>query len=147
MLRTKLPFLRPRKIVVYTDGAIRPKRGISGLGVIVKNGNGEILHWWSKRDGPLTNNEAEYAAVIFALERLRRIYVGEVDLYTDSLILVDQMRGRAATRAPGLRKAHAKTRALVTVYKRVRFHHIPRRRNRLADALANDAVDGFSERM
>ncbi len=139
-----LRFFKPRKVILYTDGAIRTKQGISGLGAVVKNGHGEILHWWSKPAGPMTNNEAEYAAVIFALDRLRRIHTGEVEVYSDSLILVDQMRGLATARAPGLRKAHARLRALVTAYERVRFHHVPRQRNRLADALANDAADGFA---
>lgn len=133
----------PNHYLVYTDGAIRPDREISGLGAIVKNDRGEVCHWWQKRAGAMTCNQAEYAAVIFALERLHNLHSGEVEVYTDSLLLVDQMRGQAMARAAKLKNAYVRLRALVTLFKRVNFHHIPRERNRLADALASDAADGF----
>ncbi len=142
-MRLPLRFSRISKVQIYTDGAIRTDQHISGLGAIVKDTNGSILHWWAKRAGPMTNNEAEYAAVIFALEQLQRLNPTEVAVFSDSRIVVDPMRGLATLKAPGLKKAFVQVRALVMKYKRVTFHHIPRKRNRLADALANDAADGF----
>lgn len=133
----------PSHVIVYTDGSIRPEQGCSGLGAIVQNPQGKILYWWANKVGPMTNNEAEYAAVIFALENLLPMRPLEVDLFTDSLLIVDQMHGLARARAPRLQKAFVRLRSLIFEFDRVSFQHIPRERNRLADALANDAVDGY----
>lgn len=137
---------RSPKIHIYTDGAIRPEKGISGLAAIVRDENGRICYWWSGRAGSLTCNEAEYAAAIFAIEQLQRLrnarHLAEIALYSDSRVLVDQMNGRAAAHAPALRQANARLRALIAHFQKVSFHHIPRERNRLADALAYEAVCG-----
>ncbi len=133
----------PEHYIVYTDGSIRPDQQSSAVAAIVQNKYGKILHWWARRAGPLTNNEAEYAAVIFALENLLRLRPLEVDVFTDSRLIVDQMQGLATARAPGLQKAFHRLRNLIFEFDRVSFHHIPRERNRLADALANDVVDQY----
>jgi ribonuclease HI len=127
---------------VYTDGAIRSKTGASGLAAIVRDERGQIQHWWSRRNGRMTCNEAEYAAVILALECLHSIRPKEIHIYSDSQVVVHQMQGIASAHAPALRRAQIRARELVAQYERVIFHHIPREHNRLADALANDAVDG-----
>jgi ribonuclease HI len=69
--------------------------------------------------------------------------VREVALYSDSQVMVFQMNGRARTHASGLKQAQIRVRALLVQFDRVTFHHIPREENRLADALANDTVDGM----
>lgn len=134
--------LHPALLLVYTDGAIRPERGLSGLAAIVREEGGRILHWKCRRAGRMTCNEAEYAAAIMALEFMRSLRPQEIRLYSDSQVLVQQMSGLAAARAPALRQAQMRLRSLVLEFQKVSFHHIPRERNRLADALANEAVDG-----
>ncbi|MBL7162781.1 MAG: reverse transcriptase-like protein, partial [Anaerolineales bacterium] len=79
------------RLIVYTDGSIRPDRHRSGVAAIVQDTGGKILYWWARRVGSLTNNEAEYAAVIFALENLLPLRPLEVDVFTDSRLIVDQM--------------------------------------------------------
>jgi len=135
-------FSRLRRACVYTDGAIRPERGKSGLGAIVQDEHGQIRYWWSRRAGRMTCNEAEYAAIIFALESLRPLRPREVDVYSDSQVVVRQMRGEATAQAPAMRQAQVRLRGLVVQFERVTFPHIPREQSRLADALANDIVDG-----
>ena len=139
-----LLFPRPRLLLVYTDGAIRPERGVSGLAAIVRDETGRVLYWWSRRDKKMTCNEAEYAAVILAMESLRasRSNPHEVRVHSDSQVLVQQMSGYAAARAPALRQAQMRLRGLALQFEKVGFHHIPREQNRLADALANEAADG-----
>lgn len=137
-----LVFFHPHSVRVFTDGAIRPELGISGLAAIVRDEKGQILTWFSTRAGAMTCNEAEYAAVQFALESVRTLHPQEIHIFSDSLVVVQQMNGLATARAPALKQAQLRVRGLVTEYKRVQFHHIPRERNRLADALANEAVDG-----
>ncbi len=137
-----------RKVIVNTDGAIRPDRHTSGLAAIVRDEQGKICYWWQQRAGSLTCNEAEYAAAIFALERLLQIknqeHIGEVEVLCDSRVVVDQMQGRAEAHAPGLRQAKARLRTLTERFEKVTFHHISREQNRLADALAFEAVEGWN---
>ncbi|MEW5939912.1 MAG: ribonuclease HI family protein [Chloroflexota bacterium] len=137
-----LSLARTPCVNVYTDGAIRPEAGITGLAAVARGRDGEVLAFWNRRAGKMTCNEAEYAAVILALESLRSMRPREVHIYSDSQVVVQQMRGLAAARAPALKQAQLRVRTLITEYGRVEFHHIPRESNRLADALANEALDG-----
>ncbi len=136
-----------RKFLVNTDGAIRPDESASGLAAIVRDEQGKILHWWQKRAGRMTNNEAEYAAVIFALEQLLlsqgRASQTKVTVYCDSLLIVNQMQGRAEAHAPTLQQALARLQSLVLRFQKVSFHHVSREHNRLADALAFEALAGW----
>lgn len=135
-----------RVLKVYTDGAIRPDQGASGLGIIVRDERNVIRFWWKQRAGAMTNNEAEYAAVIFAFECLQRTLragqIVEIAVFSDSRVVVDQMNGKAEAHAPGLQQARARLRGLTDRFQRVTFHHIAREQNRLADALAYEAVCG-----
>ncbi len=135
-------FFHPQSIRVFTDGAIRPELGVSGLAAIVRDEKGQILTWFSKRAGAMTCNEAEYAAVQLALESVSALHPQEVHIFSDSLVVVHQMSGLASAHAPALRQAQTRLRGLVTQFQQVKFHHIPREKNRLADALANEAADG-----
>jgi ribonuclease HI len=137
-------FSRPRLYLIYTDGAIRPERGVSGLAAIVRDETGKVLYWWSRREKGMTCNEAEYAAAILAMESLlaSRTNPREIRIHSDSQVLVHQMSGFAAARAPALRQAQMRLRGLILQFEKVSFRHIPREQNRLADALANEAADG-----
>lgn len=134
-------FFHPQSIRVFTDGAIRPELGISGLAAIVRDEKGQILTWFSTRAGAMTCNEAEYAAVQFALESVRALHPQEIHIFSDSLVVVHQMSGLATARAPALKQAQLRVRGLIAQFPQVQFHHIPREKNRLADALANEAAD------
>lgn len=132
---------RRRQFVVFTDGAIRPAERASGLAAVARDEHGRVCAWWSRRGGPMTSNEAEFAAAVFALEALRARRPCAVAVYSDSRILVEQMQGLATARAATLRPLHTRLRELVAEFDAVTFHHIPRTANRLADALANEAVE------
>ncbi|MCI0626816.1 MAG: reverse transcriptase-like protein, partial [Acidobacteria bacterium] len=84
---------------VYVDAAVRSDRGRCGLAAIVRNGQGAVVQWFGATTGKMTNHEAEYAAAILALRQLRHDRVQPIVLYSDSLLLVHQMQGRAAIRA------------------------------------------------
>lgn len=142
-MRYLIKWDRRPKVCVFTDGAIRPERGITGLAAIALDQHGTILNWWGKRIGKMTNNEAEYAAVIFALEQLRLLRPKVVSIYSDSKVVINQIRGVNTARAPALRKALAHARVLMVEFDTIDFCHIPRERNRLADALANEIADGY----
>ncbi|PIX47134.1 MAG: hypothetical protein COZ54_02005, partial [Anaerolineae bacterium CG_4_8_14_3_um_filter_59_70] len=119
MLNLFPPLRRLKYVRVYTDGAIRPEKGVSGLAAVVRDESGQIRHWWSRRAGRMTCNEAEYAAVILALESLRPMQPQEVHVYSDSQVVVQQMRGLATARAPAMRQAQARLRALIVQFEQV----------------------------
>jgi ribonuclease HI len=95
----------------------------------------------------MTCNEAEYAAVIFGLERLVALPPGRrpggIQVYSDSRVVVDGLTGRAAIQVPALRRAAARVQRLAARFERVTFQHLPREQNRLADALAGEALAGW----
>ncbi|HPH98118.1 MAG TPA: ribonuclease HI family protein [Anaerolineaceae bacterium] len=134
---------RTQVLRVYTDGSIRPELGASGLAAVARNTQGRICGLWQRRAGAMTNNEAEYAAVWMALNELVHLHLPHVEVFSDSRVVVDQMTGRASARAPALKMAYARLLALSTRFRDLQFYHIPREHNRLADALANEIVDGF----
>lgn len=133
---------RAKRLIVYADGAIR--RQATGIGVVVRDERGAILGWHSKRlPKTMTCNEAEYTALLFALEVIQGYRTREVQFRLDSQIVVNQVRGIFHVRHPALQRCCEQVRRLTArLGKRVTFTHIPRQKNRLADALANEAVEG-----
>lgn len=124
-----------------TPGTVQ--RGIAGLGIVVRNEVGAVLAWSCERAPAITNNEAEYQAVIAGLIFVSRRYPGSsVRCLTDSRIVVEQLSGRHAVRAAVLQPLHARALEIVRRHGRVTFIAIPRELNRLADALAWEALDG-----
>lgn len=130
----------PRRVKVYTDGAIDSKAGVSAVSAVVFYPDGRLKEIWSELSGSLTCNQAEYLAAHLALTRLNQMGVRQVDLFSDSQVMVYQMTGRATARAAGLRQAQAQLRQLVTRFDQVSFHHICREENLLADAAARCAL-------
>jgi ribonuclease HI len=109
--------------------------------VVVRDEAGRILEVLSKRARPQTCNEAEYAALIWALELVGRDPLpAEVHFFSDSEIVVNQMRGLFSVHSPALKPLHRRACALAHAIPRVTFTHISREQNRLADALAGEAL-------
>lgn len=130
-----------KRLVLYTDGAIRPNA--TGLGVVVRDRRGQVVTWRSKRlPQAMTCNEAEYEAVLLGLEMVRALRPLEVEVRTDSQVVANQMLGLFAVRSANLRRLHARAREAAAALGAVKFVHVPRLRNRLADALAGEAADG-----
>ncbi len=90
----------------------------------------------------MTCNEAEYEALIFGLETVRALHPERLEVRMDSQVVVNQMLGLFAVRDAALRRLNARARAAVASLGAVEFVHVGRPRNRLADALANEAADG-----
>ncbi len=90
----------------------------------------------------MNNNEAEYAALVLALETAAHLDVTRLEVLMDSEVVVNQMVGRFAVNSPRLKPWHQQACALALRFGLVRYTHIPRERNQLADALANEAAYG-----
>ena len=128
----------------YSDGAIDPLGQASGAGVVVRDAGGRILATASRRLAGMTNNEAEYEALILALELAltRGEPSGVVTFLVDSQIVVGQVAGAFAVRDPRLADRHRRVMRLLAQLPDATLAFVPRTRNRLADALAQEALHG-----
>ena len=126
-----------RAVHVFADASVKPE--ITGIGLAVKDADGRLILWLGKRDKPMTCNEAEYCALIFALEQARLFAAGDVHIYSDSRVVIEQMQGVISVNSDTLRTLYRRAKGLATHYPRICFSHVPREQNELADAMAEDA--------
>ncbi len=128
-----------RKARIYTDGASRGNPGEAAIGVAIEDDEGDVVASISRRIGLATNNEAEYAAVIAALEKAAEMGVSEVVLMADSELVVKQLRGEYKVKKAHLKPLIQRVLVLGGRFESLTVRHIPRSRNARADALANKA--------
>jgi ribonuclease HI len=121
------------------DGGARGNPGEAGCGIVLDAGGRREEH--TLYLGITTNNVAEYAALLAALERSHALGLDELAIRSDSQLLVEQMTGGYRVKAPHLKSLWLKARTLAAGFRRFSIVHVPRERNRAADALANRAVD------
>ena len=136
------------RFVTHTDGGARGNPGPAGSGAVIErmvDGTLELVEEVSEWLGETTNNVAEYKAVIFALESVKRHAVAlpvVVDAYLDSQLIAEQMAGNYRVRNEGLKPLYNRVRELVTeLGGAVTFEHVPRAQNKHADRLVNEAID------
>jgi len=125
---------------VYFDGAARGNPGPGAVGWCLVTADG-IVAEGSERIGRVTNNQAEYAALIRALEAASDYDFDAVDVRGDSELVVKQVRGAWNTNDPTLRERRVRARELLDEFDRWSLGHIPRDINERADELANEALD------
>ncbi len=133
-------------VVAYADGASRGNPGLASYGVVVYDADGRELHTGARALGRATNNQAEYQGVIAALEAALGLGAREVELRMDSELVIRQLSGRYKVRNPGLIPLHKRILALRERFDRVTLVHVPRAQNRVADKLANEALDSVAGR-
>lgn len=129
------------KYIVHTDGAARGNPGPAAIGVVVQDDTGRVIFEASRCLGVHTNNEAEYMALIAALEYLKESRAREADFYLDSELVVRQLEGRYRVKEPRLQSLHARVTMLLNAVPKPSFQHVPRKQNARADELANEALD------
>lgn len=136
------------KIIIYTDGGSRGNPGVAGIGVVYKNEKGEVVKKYSHLLGDkLTNNEAEYGAVIFALKKFKALFgkekakITEIEFRSDSELLVKQLSGEYKVLDEKIQKLFFGVWNLKINFKNVNFKAISREDNVEADRLANEAMD------
>jgi ribonuclease HI len=125
------------KMVLETDGAARGNPGPAAGAAVGYDGSHRPLFRVATYLGTATNNVAEYVGVISGLEEAIRRGAREVELRSDSELLVRQLEGRH----PGLVPLHRRVMDLARRLDRLSVRHVPRAQNRAADAAANEAVD------
>ncbi|MFC4541544.1 ribonuclease HI [Halosolutus amylolyticus] len=125
---------------VYFDGAARGNPGPAAIGWVIVTGDG-IVAEGSERIGRATNNQAEYEALVAALEAARDYGYDEVHLRGDSELIVKQVRGEYDTNDPELREKRVTVHELLAAFDEWTIEHVPREVNDRADGLANEALD------
>lgn len=130
-------------LLIYTDGGARGNPGPAGIGVVlVDKASGDKVEEHSVFLGKTTNNQAEYKAAIFGLERAVALGAASVELIADSELLVKQARGEYRVKNADLAKRFLELKNLETrLGGRVQYRHVIREHNKRADALANQAMD------
>ncbi|SDH41502.1 probable phosphoglycerate mutase [Lentzea fradiae] len=131
------------KVIVEADGGSRGNPGPAGYGAVVRDKlSGETLAERKGAIGVATNNVAEYQGLIAGLRAARELGAETVDVRMDSKLVVEQMAGRWKIKHPSMQPLAKEAQGLVRSFAKVSFEWIPRERNRQADRLANEAMDG-----
>ena len=130
----------PGPVRLHIDGAAKGNPGPAGIGLVARDAGGRVLLEHGEYIGETSNNVAEYTALIRGLTLLLERGVQEVQVASDSELLVRQIHGLYRVKAPHLVPLHRKAAALLARFARSRVDHVPREANREADALANAAV-------
>lgn len=127
-------------MTAFVDGASRGNPGPAGFGAILRTDRGDIIELCGYL-GTTTNNVAEYTGLIEALLMAKEEGATEVDVVSDSLLLVNQMLGKYRVKHPNLIPLYGKARQLAAEFRRFTIRHTMRAGNKEADRLANLAVD------
>jgi ribonuclease HI len=130
-----------RKIKIFADGGSRGNPGPSASGFVLLTKNNEIILDQGVYLGITTNNQAEYQALKLGLEAAQKLGVKEVEVYMDSLLVVNQMKGVFKVKNRDLWPIHQAIKDLAAEFEHVSFAHVPRELNKLADAAVNRALD------
>ncbi len=125
----------------HIDGAARGNPGPAGAGVFVEAEDGLPAEEHFEALGRQTNNVAEYRALLLALRRAHERGASEVAIASDSLLLVEQMRGRFRVKAPHLQPLFAEALVRAKAFPRFSIRHVRREQNVDADRLANLGAD------
>ncbi|MFH1057426.1 MAG: ribonuclease HI family protein [Pseudomonadota bacterium] len=126
---------------LHADGGSRGNPGPAGAGAALLDPSGRQVGAWSRYLGRVTNNVAEYQALLLGLGEAAKLGVRRLEVRLDSELLVRQIGGQYKVKSPALQPLFAEARRLLAGFERASVRHIPREQNHLADALANQAMD------
>ena len=149
------------KLLIYTDGGARGNPGPAAGGVVIKNDKDEVVLKTSKYFGETTNNQAEYKALILALQKAKGIFKtgrdgdlsrlgnkdainrgsANLECYLDSELVVKQLNHEYKIKDEGMQKLFITVWNLTLDFDSVKFIHIPREENKLADEMVNRELD------
>jgi ribonuclease HI len=129
-----------KKLIINTDGGSRNNPGPAGIGVVFSDEAGEVIAKFKEYIGTATNNVAEYSALVLALENAKNFVAKEIECRLDSELVVKQLLGQYKVKDPGMRELYNKVQDLI-LFKPVKFVHVRREFNKLADALVNEILD------
>lgn len=130
-----------KKLTIYTDGGARGNPGPAGIGGVILDEEGNELAAISESIGEATNNQAEYQAVIAAIKKAKALGAEELDFYLDSELVVKQLNQEYKIKNKELAPLFVRIYNASLDFKKVRYRHVPREENQVADKLVNQAID------
>ena len=133
------------QLYIYTDGASRKNPGKSASGYEILDYAHNLVVKYSFYNGIRTNNEAEYLALIEALKKAQAEYGNDVEimLYSDSELMIRQLKGEYKVKGEGLKVLHAQAKELVSKFKSVKLNSVLRENEHISsvDASLNELLD------
>ena len=124
-----------------TDGGARGNPGPAAFGYVLETDDGTVLAAEGGAIGVATNNVAEYRALVEGLKKAAELHVDELDVISDSELLVRQMSGEYKVKNRALRELYEEATALADGFDEVTYAAVRREHNELADRLVNEALD------
>jgi probable phosphoglycerate mutase len=131
------------KAKLSTDGGARGNPGPAAYGYVLEAEDGTVLAAHGETIGTATNNVAEYRALVAGLEKAHELQVDEVEVVSDSELLVKQMRGEYKVKNETLRELSIQAARLASQIGNVSYTAVRREHNELADRLVNEALDAL----
>jgi ribonuclease HI len=129
------------KAKLFTDGGSRGNPGPAAYAFVLESADGTVLDARGESIGVATNNVAEYAALVAGLERAAEVGVDELEVVSDSELMVKQMRGEYKVKNRALQDLFLDASRLARKVGRVTYTAVRREHNELADSLVNEALD------
>ena len=133
------------KARLSTDGGARGNPGPAAYGYVLEAEDGTVLDARGEAIGVATNNVAEYRALVAGLAKAVELGLDELEVVSDSELLVKQMRGEYKVKNAALQELNAAAEALARRVGRVTYTAVRREHNELADRLVNEALDAISD--
>jgi ribonuclease HI len=130
---------------LFTDGGARGNPGPAAYAYVLETDDGTVLAAHGEAIGVATNNVAEYRALVEGLRKAAELQVGELEVISDSELLVHQMRGEYKVKKDTLRVLWEEAGELVDRIGKVRYTAVRREHNELADRLVNEALDASGD--
>jgi ribonuclease HI len=131
------------KARLSTDGGARGNPGPAAYGYVLETEDGTVLAAHGEAIGEATNNVAEYRALVAGLEKALELHVDEVEVVSDSELLVKQMRGEYKVKNEALQELWHEAARLARRLRSVSYTAVRREHNELADQLVNEALDAL----
>jgi len=132
---------QPTDTVIYSDGGSRGNPGPSAAAFVIMGDNQSVIEGGGEYLGITTNNQAEYQGVLLGLERALEMGISVIEFRIDSMLVVNQLKGIYKIKNRELWPINERINELVKKFKSVRFNHVPRELNKLADAGVNKILD------
>jgi len=129
------------KVIVFTDGASRGNPGHAGIGISFVDEKGRVIKEISEYIGETTNNIAEYTALVTALKEAIEMNFDEIEVISDSELMVKQINGEYQVKNQGLKPVYSEACELLKEFKNYVVRHVSREQNKRADDLANQGID------
>ena len=131
----------PKKGILYCDGGSRGNPGPSAGGAVLYDEQRQELDRQGTYYGIQTNNFAEYSGLIDGLGLAIKHHITDLHVYLDSNLIVEQMNGHWKVKNTNIKPLWEKAKGLTTQIQKVRFTHILREKNKIADKIVNETLD------